>query len=1125
VKSHARASSWGSDSTRGAVASSRAAVALSALVLGALLLTPAFASAAVPAHAPRGAFGPTAQPSFTEAAGMAVDQSSGDLLVIEFEEVAANGFKGVLSRYHEDGTPANFSALSSTNKIDGHPGEADATPQEEILATFTELPNALEVQVAVDNSGGPNDGDIYVTNGGNGAIDIFAPSGEYIGQLDEFKEGPQAEGSLTPIAETCGVAVDPSGNVYVGDFSGFIHKYEPAANPAEDTDSSANFEFEANCSIAAGAGPTEGFIFPTHFEGAAAKIDSEGAEEGEEKYEVNPGEANATVSVNPANGHLFTATLEEVKEFDASGASNATEISSTPVPSQVRGVALDGPSGNLYVTRSGYPQVEVFDLGRPEFALQINETGPGEAQCEVNDGGSFEPCGPFPRNFESGTKLKLQGVPDPHAVFDGWENATGSAGGVCTGTSPCEFEIEAETTLDAPFAAIMHTLTVEAGPNGKVDAEGPPAPVSGEISACEEAAGECAATYEAGKTVTLKATPASGKVAEWESGCDAVPTPNECEVEIQDGSDSTVAVSFKAANPREVSVESSGEGKVSAEASPTPEAGEISECQEEAPQGECNATYSEGQTVTLVAASGVHHHVNWSGCTPVVGQPSKCKVTLGGSDVNVGAAFVLTEFKLAVTKPGAGSGTVTGGSTLRPSTINCGTGAGCEHEYVEGEEVTLTAAAGPGSAFTGWTGCSSEPSATECKVTMSAAKNVSATFKPEFKLAVTKPGAGSGTVTGGSTLRPSTINCGSGSGCEHEYVEAEEVTLTAAAGPGSAFTGWTGCSSEPSATECKLTMSAAKNVSAIFKPEFRLGITKSGAGSGTVTGGSTLRPSTINCGTGTGCEHNYAEGEVVTLKASETAGSAFTGWTGCTPVSGHSDECEVTISAAKGVTATFKTELKLTVVKAGTGSGTVTGGSTLRPSTINCGSGSGCEHLYVQGELVTLSAAPDAHNQVAWTGCASATGSSCEVTLSAAKKVTATFSPITHTLTIDKSGSGSGSIACNGAPCNPSYNEGTSVTLGASADSGSSFAGWSGGGCSGTGGCTVAIGADTSVTATFNANPAPPAPAPAPAPTPNPTPAPTPKPFKCKKGFKKKKVHGKAKCVKVKKHGHKRKGH
>jgi len=48
------------------------------------------------------------------------------------------------------------------------------------------------------------------------------------------------------------------------------------------------------------------------------------------------------------------------------------------------------------------------------------------------------------------------------------------------------------------------------------------------------------------------------------------------------------------------------------------------------------------------------------------------------------------------------------------------------------------------------------------------------------------------------------------------------------------------------------------------------------------------------------------------------------------------------------------------------------------------------------------------------------------------------------------------------------------VTATATATAGSTFAGWSGGGCSGTGTCTVALNADTSVPASFDANPLPP---------------------------------------------------
>jgi hypothetical protein len=74
-------------------------------------------------------------------------------------------------------------------------------------------------------------------------------------------------------------------------------------------------------------------------------------------------------------------------------------------------------------------------------------------------------------------------------------------------------------------------------------------------------------------------------------------------------------------------------------------------------------------------------------------------------------------------------------------------------------------------------------------------------------------------------------------------------------------------------------------------------------------------------------------------------------------------------------------------------------------------------------------------------------------------------------LTVSKAGSGSGSVSCDGGPCAATYPYGTKVTLGATADSGSTFTGWSGGGCLGTAPCTVTFEADTTVTATFTADP------------------------------------------------------
>ncbi|HUC08641.1 MAG TPA: NHL repeat-containing protein [Solirubrobacterales bacterium] len=57
-------------------------------------------------------------------------------------------------------------------------------------------------------------------------------------------------------------------------------------------------------------------------------------------------------------------------------------------------------------------------------------------------------------------------------------------------------------------------------------------------------------------------------------------------------------------------------------------------------------------------------------------------------------------------------------------------------------------------------------------------------------------------------------------------------------------------------------------------------------------------------------------------------------------------------------------------------------------------------------------------------------------------------------------------VACPGA-CAAEYDEGAAVTLSATATAGSVFAGWSGGGCSGTGTCTVTMSSDIAVSAEF----------------------------------------------------------
>jgi hypothetical protein len=97
------------------------------------------------------------------------------------------------------------------------------------------------------------------------------------------------------------------------------------------------------------------------------------------------------------------------------------------------------------------------------------------------------------------------------------------------------------------------------------------------------------------------------------------------------------------------------------------------------------------------------------------------------------------------------------------------------------------------------------------------------------------------------------------------------------------------------------------------------------------------------------------------------------------------------------------------------------------------------------------------------------------VTLDAAKTVIATFNAAgaqTQTLTVTKAGTGTGKVTsapvgidCGNA-CGFDFVANAQVTLTATADAGSTFAGWSGD-CTGTGACQVTLAAAKTVTATF----------------------------------------------------------
>ena len=271
----------------------------------------------------------------------------------------------------------------------------------------------------------------------------------------------------------------------------------------------------------------------------------------------------------------------------------------------------------------------------------------------------------------------------------------------------------------------------------------------------------------------------------------------------------------------------------------------------------------------------------WSGACS--GSAPTCEVTLANAKAAT-ATFNLATYTVTVTRAGAGSGTITGGG------ISCGTS--CTVTVPYGTQMMLTSAPAALSTFAGWGGACSGTST--CALTITGTTAVSANFVlNDVTLFVTPGGNGTGSVTS----NPAGIACGAD--CNQTYLANQVVTLTAVAGTGSTFTGWSGGGCSGNGT-CTVTMTAAVTVTATFTLNLvTLTITKSGGGAGIVSATG------ISCGAD--CTETVNYGTAFTLaSAPSTANptlSKFTGWSGggCAGTAG----CTLTLTSDTTVDAGY----------------------------------------------------------------------------------------------------------------------------------------------------------------------------------------------------------------------------
>jgi YVTN family beta-propeller protein len=217
---------------------------------------------------------------------------------------------------------------------------------------------------------------------------------------------------------------------------------------------------------------------------------------------------------------------------------------------------------------------------------------------------------------------------------------------------------------------------------------------------------------------------------------------------------------------------------------------------------------------------------------------------------------------------------------------------------------------------------------------------------------------------------------------------------------------------------------------------------------------------------------NFPEGVAVTPDGGKVyVANYFSGTVSVIATASNTVTATITVGSHPIALGNFIGPPTLTVAETGTGSGQVTSS----PTGINCSASSNqCAAMFAVGSQVTLTASASAGSSFAgWSGGGCSGTSTCVITQTADTTVTATFTLIpSFMLSVAPAGNGSGTVTSTpsgincGNTCSASFETGTQITLTAVPAAGSTFAGWSGGGCSGVT-CGVTITANTTVVPTF----------------------------------------------------------
>lgn len=377
-------------------------------------LTSFTCSVATPCSGKKAADGTTADETTLNAKWLAVDESTGDLYLVDETDDAIDKFSAGGTFLSQLRVPAGEGGTFSWSGENG---------------------------IAVDNSGGPHDGWVYAESEA-GWVYAFNGGGTFQWKSNEG------------ISDVCGVGVDNAGNPWYGDFNNGLQKLTPDGHLAG---SPVVGEIEHGCPLAF---DSEGNVVVGEFGGQNKKFSLAEGQQGNLLTSYLSGVLGEGLALDTATNDVYTLNENKgVFQFAPSGTLTAN-FATTQNPKKA---AVDAQSRLLYLSSEG--KVRVYDnLPVPVLPLTValGGTGQGTVQCKTT--GSFAPC----TSYEEGAALTLKATATAGQVFAGWLNGCTPVSGHPT---ECSLTMAQGSAVTAVF--LKEGTQGTAGPQGSPGAGGP----------------------------------------------------------------------------------------------------------------------------------------------------------------------------------------------------------------------------------------------------------------------------------------------------------------------------------------------------------------------------------------------------------------------------------------------------------------------------------------------------------------------------------------------------------------------------------------------------------------------------------------------------------------------------